>query len=235
MHIMKIIAALFAFILLAGSSVRAQNEADLVKKVKAKMDRVSDYTASGRMKLDVSFIKAPPSNITVYYKRPNRFKVKKVNGISILPKGGVSVNLNSLLMTDNYTAVGAGSAVVGGVPVKIVKLLPGDENSDVVLTTMYIDEKALLVRRTTVTTRESGTYEMELNYGKFAAWGLPDKVVFSFNTKDYKLPKGVTFEYEKGDKKKTADLKNKKGKVEITYADYAINKGLDDKVFQTDK
>ena len=64
-------------------------------------------------------------------------------------------------------------------------------------------------------------------------WGLPDKVIFSFNTKDYKLPKGITFEYEKGDdKKKQEALKNKKGKVEITYSGYTINKGVDDKIFE---
>jgi hypothetical protein len=57
-------------------------------------------------------------------------------------------------------------------------------------------------------------------------------VVFSFNTKDYKLPKGITFEYEKGGGKKEEALKNKKGKVEISYSAYSINKGIEDKVFQ---
>lgn len=31
-----------------------------------------------------------------------------------------------------------------------------------------------------------------MSYGAFGQYGLPDKVVFSFNTKDYKLPKGIT-------------------------------------------
>ena len=62
---------------------------------------------------------------------------------------------------------------------------------------------------------------------------LPDKVIFSFNTKDYKLPKGVTFDYDDGAKKKPGDnLKNKKGKVEITYSEYLINKGVDDAIFK---
>ena len=33
---------------------------------------------------------------------------------------------------------------------------------------------------------------LEMTYGKYAEYGLADKVIFSFNTKDYKLPKGVT-------------------------------------------
>jgi hypothetical protein len=72
-----------------------------------------------------------------------------------------------------------------------------------------------------------------MNYGNYSSYGLPDKVVFSFNTKDYKLPKGVTFDYDDGVKKKTGnDLKNKKGKVEISYSEYVINKGVDDTIFK---
>ena len=210
----------------------AQEEAELVKKVKAKLDKVNDYTAAGKMKIDVSFIDAPDSKVVIYYKKPNKFKVKKNGGISILPKGGVSVNMGTLLADNNYDIVPGKDAQLNGVNVKVVKLLPQDENSDVVLTTLYIEEKNLVIRKATVTTRESGTYEIELSYSRYIDWGLPDKVIFSFNTKDYKLPKGITFEYEKGDSKKQEALKNKKGKVEISYSAYLINKGIEDKVFQ---
>jgi outer membrane lipoprotein-sorting protein len=210
----------------------AQNEAALVKAVRAKLDKVTDYQASGQMKIDVSFIKAPQSVITVYYKKPNNFKVKKSDGISILPKGGVTVNINSLLGTTNYTVVPAGTVTLLGKTLKVVKLLPLDENSDVVLTTLYIDEKEKLIRKSNVTTKENGSYEMELEYGKYAGWGLPDKVVFLFSTKDYKLPKGITFEYEKGEKKKAEPAKVQKGRIEIAYTNYIINKGISDAVFR---
>jgi outer membrane lipoprotein-sorting protein len=209
----------------------AQDETELIKKVKAKLDKVNDYTAQGKMKIDVSFIDAPDSKVIVYYKKPDKFKVKKAGGISILPKGGVSVNMGTLLSNENYDIVSGKDAKVNGVDTKVVKLLPQDENSDVVLTTLYIEEKNAVIRKATVTTKENGSYEIELNYGKYIDWGLPDKVVFSFNAKDYKMPKGITFEYEKGDKKKEEALKNKKGKIEITYSGYIINKGIDDKIF----
>jgi outer membrane lipoprotein-sorting protein len=209
----------------------AQDEAELIKKVKAKLDKVTDYTAQGKLKIDVSFIDAPDSKVVVYYKKPNRFKVKKAGGISILPKGGISVNMGSLLANENYDIVPGKDAKIKGVDTKVVKLLPQDENSDVVLTTLYIEEKNAVIRKATVTTKENGSYEIELDYGKYIDWGLADKATFLFNTKDYKLPKGITFEYEKGDKKKQEALKNKKGKVEISYSSYVINKGIDDKVF----
>jgi outer membrane lipoprotein-sorting protein len=208
-----------------------QDETELIKKVKAKLDKVNDYTAEGRMKIDVSFIDAPDSKVIVYYKKPDKFKVKKAGGISILPKGGVSVNMGTLLANENYDIVPGKDTKINGADVKVVKLLPQDENSDVVLTTLYIEEINAVIRKATVTTKENGSYEIELNYGKYIDWGLPDKLIFSFNAKDYKLPKGITFEYEKGNKKKEEALKNKKGKIEITYSSYAINKGIDDKIF----
>jgi hypothetical protein len=215
-------------------SVQGQDADKLIRDVRAKLDQVKDYKANGKLKTDVAFLKIPVSNVQVYYKKPNRFKVKKDGGISLLPKNGVSVNLNSLLMADDYAAVPAGETVLNGVPVKIIKLLPLNDNGDVVLTTMYIDEKKLLIQKAVTTTRDNGTYDMQMSYGRFEKYGLPDKVTFSFNTKDYKLPKGVTFEYDAGETVKTQEdkLKNKKGKVEILYENYLINKGVDDSVFR---
>ena len=224
---------LFAFVCSFLASVAfAQTEEALVQKVKARLDKVSDYEASGKMKLDVSFINAPESDVTIYFKKPNKFKVKKTGGISILPKGGVSVNMSTLLPSTSYQTLPGGKATVDGKATTVVKLIPTDEASDVVLSTLYVDEKAEVIRKAVVTTKESGTYEVQMSYGKYTAWGLPDKVVFSFNTKDYKLPKGITFEYEKGGEKKPDDKnKSKKGTVTITYGSYKINKGVDDKSF----
>ncbi len=216
-----------AVIFCSASSVIAQPAAELIARVKQKMDQVNDYAATGKMKTDVVFIKAPISNIKAYFKKPNRFAIKRDNGISLLPKGGVSVNISSLLLTDAYTTIDAGTTVWQNQTVRMVKLLPLSENSDVVLTTMYIDEKNLLIRKASTTTKESGTYDMEMSYGKYSQWGLPDKVVFSFNTKDYKLPKGITFEYDDGSKRPELP-KNKKGRVEIIYSSYVINKGVSD-------
>jgi outer membrane lipoprotein-sorting protein len=212
----------------------AQDMTALVMKVKTKLDQVNDYEADGRMKTDVAFIKAPVGKVKVFYKKPNKFRLKKDGGISLLPKGGVSVNMNSIFTLSGFVALAAGEAVVDGIKTKVVKLLPADENSDIVLTTMYIDEAHLLVKKAITTTKENGTYEIEMSYGQFAQYGLPDKVVFGFNTKDYKLPKGVTLEFDDEETHLTdaQKIKNRKGRVEITYTNYIINKGISDAVFK---
>jgi outer membrane lipoprotein-sorting protein len=210
----------------------AQTPEELLNKIKIKLERVNDYTAKGKLKTNVVFIKAPVASVKVYYKKPDKMKIVNESGISFIPKGSVNINLAKFLTAaGNFEIVDAGKEASSGL--RILKLLPSDENSDIVLSTLYIDEKAELVKRAKNTTRDNGTYELEMTYGKYASFGLPDKVVFSFNTKDYKLPKGVTFDYDDGSEKKTGeDLKNKKGKVEITYSEYAVNKGVDDTIFK---
>lgn len=227
----------YFLVVVAGSlslTVQAQDMTGLINKVKAKLGQVNDYEADGRMKTDVAFIKAPVGKVKVYYKKPNKFRLKKDGGISLLPRGGVSVNMNSIIATADFIALAAGEASVGGTKTKVVKLLPANESNDIVLTTMYIDEVNLLVRKAVTTTKENGTYEIEMSYGQFSNYGLPDKVIFSFNTKDYKLPKGITLEFDDTEKELTEaeKIRNKKGRVEISYSNYVVNKGVPDSVFK---
>ena len=223
---------LILFITHCSLFIHAQDATALINKVKAKLDKVNDYTATGVLKTDVAFIKAPVSKVVVYFKKPNHFRLQKNGGISVLPKGGISVNMGTIISTNNFTALDAGETNINNTKTKVVKLLPNDENSDVVLSTLYIDEANLLIKKAVTTTRDNGTYEVVLSYGKYADYALPDKVQFSFNAKDYKLPKGVTLDFDDSQPADKEKLKNKKGKVEIDYASYIINKGVDDKVFE---
>ncbi len=155
------------FLVVTAATLQAQDISALVTKVKAKLDQVNDYIAEGKMKTDVAFIKAPVGKVKVYFRKPDRFKLQKDGGISILPKGGISINMRSLLTTERFLALDAGTQLLDGQTLRIVKLLPVEENSDVVLTTLYIDEPGLLIRKAISTTKENGTYEMEMQYGNF--------------------------------------------------------------------
>lgn len=216
----------------SGLFVQAQTAEEVITKVKAKLEKVNDYEAKGKMKTNVIFIKAPIANVKVYYKKPNKLRINNESGISFIPKGSVNINLNNIFVnTSGFDMIDMGKEAKTNF--RIIKLLPKDENSEVVLSTLYIDEAQSLIRKAKTTTKENGTYELDMSYGKYAEYGLADKVIFTFNTKDYKLPKGITFDYDDGSKKDNAadKLKDKKGKVEISYSSYIINKGVPDSVF----
>jgi outer membrane lipoprotein-sorting protein len=204
----------------------------LIEKVSKKLALVNDYVGEGVMKTDVSFIKASLGKVKVYFKKPNLLKVKKDGGISLLPKGGVSLTINTLLNTKQYSTIPSGTQVLNGKTLTVLKLIPTDENLDWVIATLWIDPVEALVYKTATTTKENGSYEITMQYGAYANYGLASKIIFSFNTKDYKLPNGITLEF--GDEDAAAKqkaLKNKKGTVEITFNNYIINKGVSNSMF----
>ncbi len=216
----------------AAEIINAQEATTLLQKVKAKIDLVNDYSAKGKMKTNVVFLKVPVAGVNIFFKKPNKLKIKNEKGISFVPKGAVNLNLNNILSGNKYSVIDAGKDKVGSTVVRVVKLLPEDDNADVVLSTLYIDETNLVVLRAKTTTRDNGSYELEMSYGKYISLALPDKIIFSFNAKDYKLPKGVTFDFDDGALKKPEEkMKNRKGKAEICISSYIINKGLADNLF----
>lgn len=230
---MKKIVVVLLGIFFACTEISAQDINVLVANAKTKIEQVNDYEASGRMKTNVAFLKVPVANIKVYFKRPNKVKIKSEKGVSFIPKGAVSINMSNILGEKNYTVIDAGTEKIGNTAVRVAKLLPTDDNSDVVLSTVYIDPLTNLIRKAKTTTKENGTFELEMTYGKFSEFGLPDRIIFSFNTKDYKLPKGVTFDFDDGaEQKKPQDIKNKKGRAEIDFNNYIINKGVSEEVFK---
>jgi outer membrane lipoprotein-sorting protein len=222
--------------LLAFVVGKTQTAEEVIQKVRAKLDKVNDYEAKGKMKTNVVFIKAPIATVKIYFKKPNKLHIKNESGISFIPKGSVNINLNNIFLesNDGFDVIDLGKE--NGTNLRVIKLLPKNDTADVVLSTLYIDEAQSVIKKSKTTTKDNGTYELEMSYGKYVEYGLADKVIFSFNTKDYKLPKGVTFDYDDGTEKKEANsLKNRKGKVEITYSNYTINKGVDDSVFKENK
>jgi len=224
-----LIAMVSTFVVKAQENVNA-----LIQKVNAKIEKVNDYTAVGKMKTKVVFLKVPVSAVKIYFKKPNRLKIKNEKGISFVPKGAVSINISNIVNGEKYTALDAGTDKIGNTAVRVVKLLPVDDNADIVLSTIYIDEANLLIKKAKTTTRENGSYELEMTYGKYSAYGLPDKIIFTFNTKEYKLPKGITFDFDDGEAAKSnvpRGLNKNKGQAEITFDSYIINKGVSDAMF----
>ncbi|MGZ4048974.1 MAG: LolA family protein, partial [Bacteroidia bacterium] len=227
-------AILFLFFSSTINNVFAQDANELLQKVRDKLNLVNNYEANAIMKTDVSFLKVPKANVTVYFKKPDKLEIKNEKGISFVPKGAISINLNNIISGNKFTVIDAGKSIADGKEVKVLKLLPEDENSNVILSTIYIDEKNAVIVKAKTTTKDNGTYELAMKYGRFLEYGLPDDVVFIFNTKDYKMPKGVTFDYDEGAINNNAADKNKdkQGQIEIIYSSYIINKGVSDDVFK---
>ena len=77
---MRKITILFTAIFFAVSAFAQKDIKLVVAAAKAKLDLVNDYKATGRMKTNVAFLKVPIATISVYFKKPNRLKVKSEKG-----------------------------------------------------------------------------------------------------------------------------------------------------------
>ena len=194
----------------------------LFTKLRRKIDAVKDYVATVDMKIDVSFIKVPKLKGKLYFKAPDKMKLERNGGISILPKNSINMTVNNLLPASGATVIDAGADNIKGIPVRVLKVIP-DTEGDIVLSKIWVDEKRLLALKTETTTRDNGTVKMELEFGKFERLALPDRVTFYLDVKDFKLPKGVTMDYETNQQpapKPEEKGKMKKGKILINYLDY---------------
>ena len=93
---MKTILLLLSFCWTSG--VFAQPAADLVRSVQSKLDRVANYAASGRMKTNVIFLKAPIARVQVYFKKPNQLRILNEKGISFIPRGSMNMDMSQLFI-----------------------------------------------------------------------------------------------------------------------------------------
>ena len=120
---------IFLFLFQFSLFAKAQDVHVLVQKVKDKINLVNDYEANGKMKTNVVFLKVPVATVKLYFKKPNRLKIKNEKGISFIPKGAVNMNMSNVLSSGKYSVLDAGTDKVSGMAVKVVKLLPEDDNA----------------------------------------------------------------------------------------------------------
>jgi len=217
-----------------GSFAQSASAQQLFYKMRTKLESVKDYVADVKMKINISFMRVPTLYGKLYFKSPDKMKLERNGGISILPKKSISLTLNNLVPAGDATVIDAGRETINGRKLRVIKVVPESDKTDIVLTKIWVDEERQLAMRTETTTRDNGTISMDLAFGKYANLALPDHVTFYVDVKEFKVPKGVTMDYDAGEEpivKKAGKGKPKKGTIRIDYLNYEINKGLSDDIF----
>ena len=219
--------------LVAVLNVKAAEPDQLYYALRDKVLKVKDYTADVKIKIDVNYMRIPEVKGKLYFKAPDKMRLERNGGLSVLPKKNINMTLSNLMPVGNVTALDAGYETINGKKARIVKIIPDNDNN-IVLAKLWIDESALTVLKTETTTKDQGMILMNLEYGAYTSYGLPSKVLVSMDVKDYKLPQGVAMDYNDPMevKQKPKDGKPRKGTIQLTYLKYDINTGLSDNVFK---
>jgi hypothetical protein len=226
-------AGFAVFLLLFSSQTNAQSDAKLILRgVYNNLQKAKDYSVNANIKVDMPFIRMLPIDAKIYFKQKDKFKVES-KSIAIVPRQGFDQSSKMLADTNSFTALAQGTEIIAGIQTNIINIIPMSDTTDLILGKLWIDPKRNVILKSQLTTKSNGTILTEYEYGSQAAFGLPDKMIFSVDVKKFKIPKGVTADINNSEAEKKDKGKDpKKGKIFITLTNYQINKGIPDTVFK---
>jgi outer membrane lipoprotein-sorting protein len=225
---------LFLFLLSFYSFGQSKDPNFILDKVKEKFDEVKDYIVNVKIKVDVDFLKAPVTEAKIYFKQPDKIHFESEN-FALLPKEGVNFSPTALLKK-NYTSIYEKEDTINGIKTSVIKVIPLSDESDIILTTLWIDQKKYFIIKAQSTTKINGTFSLELNYqNSVDDFPLPSSMIFTFNIDRDKLSSGMRNFDNEDENKKKKEKKTTTGKVYVYYSDYKVNQGIPDSVFEERK
>ena len=208
-----------------------------IDKVKENLSKVKSYSANIDIEVDITYVNIPPRSGKIYYKSPDKLKID-IPGLSMLPKTGVGNFIERILSNPTNTYIDAGQAKVNGVNTSIIKALPTDTESEIVLATVWIDENISSVIKAEVTTKTIGTVLVELDYKIIDNKAyLPVKTVITTDIPKMAIPKTfASAEDKEKAKKKDLDPESNTTKaiVKVKYSNYKLNQDISDEIFIQD-
>ncbi len=227
---MKHFVLLVFFVTTTISSLHAQEAKELIREVNKKFAAVQDYKANVLMKFALPGIKINTLRGKVYYKKPNKLRIR-AKGIFFIPKENPMKDIPKLLAnTDSYTSIISGYAEIEGIKCAVVNVIPLDPNLELIIGKFWVSLKDPLIYMSEITTKENGTIRTQNFYGDYATQALPDKVLIQIEMKKFKVPKMLAMDVKKKSKRKTSVKKNT-GEIYMLISDYKINTKLSNAVF----
>jgi hypothetical protein len=220
------------FLFFAACQVSAQDARQLLREVNTKFASVKDYQVNVHIRADIPFVRMMPVNAVLYYKQPDKFRIRS-KGIALLPRQGFDQLIKSLKDTAAYMPVVQSPDMLRNAKVLVVNILPLSDTSDLILGKLWIDPGQKLILRSQVTSRTNGTVTSDFYFGTHASQALPDSMLFTVDTKKFKVPKAVAADLNNVKSTEPTNKTDKqKGQIFIRFADYSINKGVQDAVFK---
>jgi outer membrane lipoprotein-sorting protein len=228
---MKLLIALLFITVQTGFS-QSKNPDEIINGVITNFNQVNDYQVDVNIKVDVEFIKVPETKAKIYFKQPDKVHLK-AEGFAMFPKNGMEFSPSSLIKKD-YTAIYEQDVDLNGYKTSIVKVIPLGDQGEVILSTLWIDQKKQVIRKVESTTKTNGTFTIDFTFDDKITYPLPSKIIFSFNMDKMNIPTTITGEAtnEKPDKKNKNSGSTTKGQVIVNYSNYVVNKGVPDSIFE---
>jgi hypothetical protein len=215
-----------------AASAQSKNPDEILNKVKENFARINDYSVNISVKVDVSFLKVPQTNAIIYFKKPDKIKLYSKD-FALLPKEGLDFSPLGILKR-KYTAIFDKDTLINNRKVSVIKVIPLSDESNVILTTLWIDQEKNIILKAESATKVNGTFLMEFNYDNSPdGFPLPSSMIFSFNSSGISMPEfsGDNSQENSSSNENKKEKKTEVGKVYVNYYNYKVNKGLPDSIF----
>jgi len=221
----------FVFIISIIGFSQPKDPGAVLNKVKAEFSKIEDYTVDVKIKVDVDFLKMPDREAKIYFKQPDKIHIQS-DGFAMLPKEGLNFSPLGLL-NSSYSSFYVREDTLNGIVTSVIKVIPLEGRSDVILSTLWVDTKRDLILKVESSRKPEGTFTIDLDYLKTkTGFWLPSSMVFTFSIDRSILPRRFNFDTDSDLKKTLEDsTKAKTGKVFIDYSNYKVNTGLSDDIF----
>ena len=222
---------LYVILLSFVGFTQKKNPEEILEKVKTEFEKIEDYQADIKIKVDVDFLKMPDREATIFYKKPDKFHIDSEN-FALLPKSGLNFSPLGFL-NYKYTSFYEREDTINGIITSVIKVIPLESSADVILSTFWIDTKRNIIIKVESSRKPQGAFTMDLQYLKTEeGFFLPSSLVFSFTIDRSALPK--RFNEDAISKSEKTNKENKDvgtGKVYLTYSNYKVNTGLKNEIF----
>ena len=230
---MRITILLFVLIFSISVSSQKKDPEIILEKVKSEFSKIEDYTVDVKVKLDVDFLKMPDREAKVYFKQPDKIHIES-EGFAMLPKQGLNFSPLALL-NSSYTSFYVREDTIDGCISSVIKVIPLEGGSDVILSTLWVDTDRNIVLKIESSRKPQGEFVIDMAYSKTEKeFWLPSSMVFSFSIDPSMFPKRFDVGPDSKNKKAPDDsTKTRTGKVFIDYSNYQVNTGLSDELFES--
>ena len=221
-------------------------ESYAIKKTNEKFNAVNDYQVDMIVRVAVPAFRMPKKKYKVYFKKPNKVKVK-AKGFGILPKTGLFTspndnfdNLKNIKLSDYKDILNIHDIVIqGDLIVDSLKLEMPNEYSKITfnpIVEVKIDTLHWVIKDITTRLDTLKLFHISNNYEYYDnEFYMPNESIVKYFIKDKKLFNWLNKDSGNiiGQGKSLVEKNNSivEGKITVNYKNYIINKGIKDDIF----
>lgn len=194
----------------------------IFKQIKTKLNKVDDYSAEINISVKMDFLKMPKSKAEIFFKKPDKFKLKS-SSFAILPKTGIDFNPQRILDYD-FSSEFIGDTLEDDSKLSLYKIVPVNDTLKFQSAVLAIDQSELLIKKIILSAKNNAKVLTKFEYDAYKEFALPSKMEVTFDFSKV--------EEEPNQKRRNRNIpKDFSGKITITYNEYIINQGVDDIIF----